>query len=98
MRRSRFFRARKDATQTAIVDALRSRGCLVFIIGYPCDLLVCVPDPFDSSHPGGRNWKLLECKPEKRKRKDQPKQDEFLAQTGTPRVRSPEEALKAVGL
>lgn len=86
MRRSRFFRARADGTQKSIVDALRAAGWQVFIIGYPCDLLC-----FKAGV-----WRTLECKPEKRKRKDQPKQDEFLMQTGTPRVRTPEDALKAI--
>lgn len=95
MRRSRFFRARKDATQTAIVEALRAKGCEVFSIGYPCDLLVLIPAFPPGSEPIVR---LLECKPLKRRRKDQPEQDDFLARTGTPRVRTPEEALRAVGL
>lgn len=98
MRRSRYFRARKDATQKAIVDALRERGCEVYPIGSPCDLLVFIPVEFPYPAVIG-NWRLmvLECKPEKRKRKDQPEQDDFLARTGTPRVRSPAEALAACG-
>lgn len=91
MRRSRYFIARKDATQKAIVEALRAVNCEVHIVGYPCDLIVQHARWYPL-------WRTIECKPEKRKRKDQPEQDEFLKRTGTPRVRTPEEALKAVGL
>ena len=75
-----------DATQSAIVDALRKAGVQVWIIGQPVDLL----------YRWQGKWGLLECKPVKRNRNDQEKQDRFLASTGTPKVRTAESALQAV--
>jgi hypothetical protein len=82
---------KQDASQKAIVTALRATGWLVWIIGYPCDLLC---------YRAGK-WRTLECKtPTKtgklRKRKDQITQDEFLELTATPRVLTPEDAIKAI--
>jgi hypothetical protein len=81
-------RARKvDLTQRVIVDALRGVGAHVWIIGEPCDLLIWWRG----------DWILMECKTGKRKRKDQPKQEAFLYEFSVPVVRSPENALRAIG-
>jgi len=77
-----------DATQKAIVEALRKVGIKVWIISKPCDLL--------TYYPAYRRWRPLECKPEKGKRKDQGEQDAFLALTGVPVVRTPSEAIEAI--
>jgi hypothetical protein len=75
-----------DSTQAEIVAALRKAGIQVWIISTPADLLTLYH---------GR-WRPLECKPPKRKRNDQPEQDEFLKQTKVPVVRTPEDAIVAV--
>lgn len=75
-----------DATQKAIVEALRKVGAEVWIISKPCDLL---------TRYHGR-WLPIECKPVKRKRNDQETQDQFLIRTGTPVCRTPEAAIAAV--
>lgn len=77
---------RPDGTQAEIVDALRKAGVMVWVIGQPCDLLTLYRG----------NWLPLECKPIKRVRKDQEKQDEFLAITGVKKVRTALEAIEAV--
>lgn len=82
---------RSDASQSSIVEALRNAGALVWIIGRPCDLLTFYR---------GR-WLPIEVKTltatgKRRKRKDQAKQDEFIAKTGTPVVGTPEQALEAL--
>jgi hypothetical protein len=78
---------RPDATQQNIVKQLRAAGVLVWIIGWPCDLLTYYRS----------RWQTLECKPVKNRiRRDQASQDEFLAQTRTPIVRTPDEALDCV--
>lgn len=86
---------RRDQSEPAIVDALEQAGLIVYR-DLPCDLLVRKrQDP-----PG--ILRTLECKtPQKngkaRKRSDQEAQDQFLADTGTPRVTTPIQALQAVG-
>ena len=78
---------RPDATQEAIVEALRKAGVSVWVIGHPVDLL--------TYHQG--TWGLLECKPvKKRNRKDQARQTEWLQIFAVPVVRTAEDALKAV--
>jgi hypothetical protein len=84
----RRFAKRADSTQAAIVKALRAVGIKVWIISKPCDLLTYYV-PY-------KRWRPLECKPEKRKRNDQPEQDEFLAEHGVLRVRTPSEAIEAI--
>ncbi len=86
--------ARKvDTTQADIVAALRKAGWLVWIISEPCDLLCFRAGQF----------RTLECKTPRNKAGDprrdkrQKAQDEFIALTGTPRVTSAEQALKAMG-
>jgi hypothetical protein len=90
--------ARKvDGSQAEIVDALRKAGVQVFIIGQPCDLLTLYRG----------KWLPLETKPAPepgvrvktlaiRIRKDQKRQDEFIASTGVKRVRTALEALEEV--
>lgn len=84
------FASRVDSTQRAIVAALRKAGVRVFVIGRPVDLL--------TYHRG--RWQPLECKPttHKRGRADQAEQEAVLAECAIPKVRTAEEALKAVGL
>jgi hypothetical protein len=81
---------RADANQPEIVKALRKAGVTVEIIGRPVDLACRLP-----SYPPGM-FKLLELKSGKRKRKDQPEQDEFMAAHGVPRVETAEQAIEAV--
>jgi hypothetical protein len=78
--------AKIDTTQREIVNALRKIGAQVWIIKQPCDLL---------TYYRGR-WMPLECKSIKRLRNDQKQQNDFLADTQTPIVRSPEDAIEAV--
>lgn len=78
-----------DATQKAIVEALRQVGVQVWVISQPCDLLTLYR----------KRWLPLECKPEdpkNRNRKDQAGQKEFLEATGTPVVKTVLEAIEAV--
>lgn len=78
-----------DATQKAIVEALRAIGVKVWIIGEPVDLLALYRGV----------WRLIECKPQdpkNRNRKDQEKQAQFLTDTATPVCRTPEAAIAAV--
>jgi hypothetical protein len=86
-----------DSSQEAIVKALRKAGVDVYVIGRPVDLLCYVRG----------SWKLLEAKaaPEPgirvklkapHKRKDQVKQDEFIARYKVPVVRTPQEAVAAI--
>jgi hypothetical protein len=80
---------RRDQNEKGIVDALRAVGALVFRLDLPCDLLVF--------HRG--KWHCLEIKTEKGKTETkQESQREFLLLTGTPVVRTPEAALRAIGL
>ena len=83
------YAARVDNAQEAIVTALRQAGADVEISGRPVDLLVGFK---------GRTY-LLEVKSGKRKRRDQPAQDKFLAtwRGQVKVVRTPWEALKAIG-
>ena len=82
-------KTRPDGTQSAIVAGLRKAGIIVYVIGQPCDLL--------TYYPPMKRWRTLEAKPiKKRNRNDQEEQELFLEITGTPIVRSAEEAIKAV--
>jgi|SRR5688500_9553889 len=88
------YRAKTDATQGDIVEALRKAGWEVHVIRKPVDLL-CL------KHGTAR---LLEAKtatgkrkPAAKWRKDQQTQNEFCRRTGTPRVTTAEEALRALG-
>lgn len=82
------YAAKVDKSQPGIVKALEKAGAQVWVIGWPCDLLVR----------RGRLWFTMECKtPGAKPRKDQEKQQEFLRDTQTPVVHTPEEALRVVG-
>ena len=88
------FARKADATQSAIVAAIRAAGWECWYIGEPADLL-CY-------HHGKGIWRVLEAKTPNRKngryhpRKDQAEQNDFCARTNTPRVTSPEAALEAL--
>ena len=81
------YNASTDGNQKDIIDALQSVGCRVYYIKQPVDLLVGFR---------GKNY-LLEVK--QSKAKTTPAQDRFFESwTGQHKiVRTPEEALKAVG-
>lgn len=80
---------RIDSSQPEIVASLRNAGVDVFIIGQPVDLL---------THYKGR-WLPLEAKAVgSRLRKDQAAQQAVMRSCGIPRVTTPEEALRAVGV
>jgi hypothetical protein len=80
---------RPDGTQAEIVEGLRKAGIIVYVIGQPCDLL--------TYYPPLRRWRTLECKPvKKRNRNDQEAQEIFLEVTGTPIVRTAQQAIAAV--
>ena len=83
---------RTDLNQAEIVQALRSAGARVWILGQPLDLLV-----------GFRGrLVLLEVKSHKRTRADQAHQTELIYECQTEglpvfRVESPADALRAIG-
>lgn len=84
-----------DASQSAIIKALKDAGWSVWIIGRPVDLL-CWKQ--------GRGFRCLEAKtaygkknPKAKIDKRQVEQIEFINTTGTPRVTCAQEALLAVG-
>jgi hypothetical protein len=84
--------AKRDATEAAIVDALQAAGAHVWRLSLPLDLLVGLHGRFV----------LLECKSDKRVRKDRAKQTATIAECqrkGLPVyvVRTPEDALQAIG-
>lgn len=84
---------RRDEAEPAIVVALGQSGFLVWRLLQPCDLLVWRAD---------KGWRLLEVKTptksgKQRTRHDQIDQGEFLELTGTPIVKTPMEALRALG-
>jgi hypothetical protein len=88
--------AKRDENEPEIVDALERCGVHVWR-HLPCDLLtyrqVCCPVC------RGNNWLPLEVKmPHAKARADQPDQRAFLALTGTPIVRSAEDAIEALAL
>jgi len=87
-------RHRADHSAGSIVEGLREVGYKVWIIGEPCDLLV----RFWSKKAQRFLWQPLECKTptstgKRRKRNDQLKQEEFLADTQTPVVLTLDAAL-----
>lgn len=75
-------RHRSDNAKAEIVKGLRKCGYRVLIIERPVDLLVQV---------GKNYWRLLEVK--NRKRNDQKKQQDFIAQTQVPIVATVEQAI-----
>ena len=88
------FAKRRDACEPAIIDALNKAGWLTWQLDTPCDLL-CFKY--------GYGFRTLECKTGRGKKltvtrdKRQEAQMRFVIQTGTPIVRTPEEALRALG-
>ncbi|MDB6103480.1 MAG: hypothetical protein JWO52_3479 [Gammaproteobacteria bacterium] len=91
--------AKVDGTQAEIVSGLEAAHVEVWSIRLPCDLLV----RFWCSKHQAHCWDVLECKPLTGKRapkakirKEQVKQNEFLAATGTPVVTSFYEAWQAL--
>ena len=87
------FSKKRDTSEPQIVQALRSAGCRVWMLDRPFDLLVGFSGRFT----------VLEVKSHHRERKDQQHQSTELRACqagGLPVyvVRTPEEALQAVGL
>lgn len=88
------FAKRRDIAEPSIIAALESAGWLVEQLDRPADLLCWKAGV----------WKVLEVKTGRGKKltiakdKRQKVQIDFLKRTGTPIVRTPEEALKAVGV
>jgi hypothetical protein len=82
--------ARVDATQEAIVSALRAAGAYVWVIGLPVDLLV-----------GYKNHTfLVEIKTDSKKRLTKLQADFFENWSGGTlcRIDSPEAALRMIGV
>jgi hypothetical protein len=82
--------ARVDATQEAIVSALRAAGAYVWVIGLPVDLLV-----------GYKNHTfLVECKSGPRKHLTKLQTDFFENWSGSTlaRIDCPEAALRMIGV
>jgi hypothetical protein len=82
--------ARVDATQEAIVSALRAAGAYVWVIGLPVDLLV-----------GYKNHTfLVECKSGPRKRFTKLQDNFFENWSGSTlaRIDCPEAALRMIGV
>ncbi len=80
------YAARTDRNQSEIVKALRNAGYVVWIIGWPVDLLVRT----------NKQWLPMEVKTEKGKPK--PVQEEFIANAGNcpaAVVRDAESAIRA---
>lgn len=84
---------KRDSVEPAIIQALEQIGAEVWALDYPVDLLVRFQ---------GR-WHLLECKTGHGKAqkvardKRQQAQWNFIESTGTPVVRTPVEAIRAIG-
>jgi hypothetical protein len=79
---------RKDGNERAIIQTLEAIGALVYQVGKPADLLV--------------RWRgvvhILEVdNPASKYRKRDDKQLEFLRLWQVPMVRTPDEALRAIG-
>jgi len=87
------YAAKRDLAEGPILDALERVGAQVWPLDYPVDLLVRFRD----------RWHLLEVKTGRGKTlaiatdKRQQAQINFLQTTNTPIVRTPQEALKAIG-
>lgn len=87
------YATRRDTAEPPIIEALERAGAEVWPLDGPCDLLVRFR----------KVWHLLEVKTGRGKKstvsKDrrQAKQQAFIESTGTPIVRTPMEALQAIG-
>lgn len=91
------FAKKRDAAEPAIIEALERAGFEVWPMDLPCDL-ICrrsswAPGLFQALEiKTGRGKKLTVSKD-----KRQVAQQNFIATTGTPIVRTPIEALRAIG-
>jgi hypothetical protein len=87
------YAVRRDISEPPIIEALERAGAEVWPLDYPVDLLVRFRG----------HWHLLECKTGRGKKltvardKRQKEQIAFLESTQTPIVRTPMEALRAIG-
>lgn len=79
--------AKRDEAEPAIVQALRAVGAQVEYLDYPCDLLV--------RWRGGLH--LLEVDRARRNQKRASSQLRFLTEWEVPRVKTAEQALRAIG-
>lgn len=79
--------SKRDEKEPPIVDALRAAGALVERLDYPCDLLVRFR---------GRHY-LLEVEGVNPYRKRAKKQLDFIREWQVPLVKTPEQALAAIG-
>lgn len=85
---------KRDACEPAIIVAVENAGWRTWQLDRPCDLLCFKP---------AKGFRTLECKTGRGKKltvvkdKRQKEQTDFLILTGTPIVRTPEEALRALG-
>jgi hypothetical protein len=85
---------KRDACEPAILEALEATGWYVWQLDRPCDLLC---------YKAALGFRTLECKTGRGKKltvirdKRQKEQTDFLIQTKTPIVRTPEEALRVLG-
>lgn len=90
--------AKRDIAESPIIYALEKAGYQVYALDYPCDLACrksCWPaGVFQFLEVKTGHGKKLRVAKDKR----QEWQTEFLANTKTPIVRTPEEALRAVSL
>ncbi len=83
------YATRRDANEQTIMDAIEKAGWHCWQLDYPVDLL-CWKE--------GRGFVLMEVKTGKGKiRKEQEAQRNFVETTRTPVVRTPEDALRALG-
>lgn len=87
------YAVRRDAAESAVIDALERVGAQVWPLDYPVDLLVRFREC----------WHLLEVKTGRGKKqtirvdKRQEAQRNFIQTTNTPIVRTAVEALRAIG-
>lgn len=84
---------RRDTAEPAIVQALEAVGALVWRLDLPCDLLVQFRgrwQPLEVKTPRGKAGRTAQD------RRQQAQRD-FLYLTGTPVVKTAQEALQAVG-
>lgn len=87
------YAVRRDIAEPPVIEARERVGAQVWPLDYPVDLLVRFRE----------RWHLLEVKTGRGKKqaikrdKRQVAQQNFIATTGTPIVRTPLEALRAIG-
>jgi len=88
------YAVRRDSAEQPIIQALEAAGAEVWVLDYPVDLLVRFRDHWHLLEVKTGRGKLLRIAKDKRRQAQQ----NFIASTGTPIVRTPVEALKAIGL